>query len=101
MSGEAESCRPRYLVRVAWRSSLTSRLLGWAFLLLASGKLARLLSAALLGANTTTFTDLEGHSPADNIPGCKILSSRCIPSHERLALAIPQDATFTPAAFGE
>mmetsp|Transcript_2186 Transcript_2186/g.3675 ORF Transcript_2186/g.3675 Transcript_2186/m.3675 type:complete len:371 (-) Transcript_2186:799-1911(-) len=51
--------------------------------------------------HTTAFTDLHGHCTADNITRRQVLCRWCIAGHERLALAVAEDAALTTAALGE
>jgi hypothetical protein len=58
------------------------------------------VDVVLVGSNTTTFADLEGHGSGDNVTGSKILGGWCVSLHESFTLGVEQVTTLTTRALG-
>ena len=59
------------------------------------------MDVVLLGAHAATFTDFDGHSPADHVPRGKVLHAGGITLHEALAFGIGEIAALAPGTFGD
>lgn len=53
----------------------------------------------LLGTDTSTFSDFEGHGSGDNISGGKVLGGRGVSLHESLTLRVNEVTTLTSRTY--
>ena len=53
------------------------------------------VDVVLLGTDTATLTDFDGHGTRDDVAGCKILRRRRITLHEPLTLRVEEVSTLT------
>mmetsp|Transcript_69425 Transcript_69425/g.145005 ORF Transcript_69425/g.145005 Transcript_69425/m.145005 type:complete len:556 (-) Transcript_69425:101-1768(-) len=59
------------------------------------------VDVVLVGADTTTLADLQGHGSAHDIARGQVLGSGGISGHEGLTLTVSQDAALTTASLSE
>lgn len=65
-------------------------------------KMAELeVDVVLLGADTTTITNLHSHRPGDDVTGSKILGGGRISLHETLTLGVEEVATLTTSTLSD
>ena len=64
------------------------------------GQVAELeVDVVLLGTDTATLADLNGHGTRDDVAGCEILRRRRITLHETLTLRVKEVSTLTTRTY--
>jgi hypothetical protein len=56
------------------------------------------VDVVLIGTNTTTLADLDGHRARDDVTRGEILRGRCVTLHEALTLRVQEVASLTTGA---